>query len=59
MSDAIENEMHCIDADRGKLYVGSNPIRKVYSAPDEKYVSGYKGKISEFPRGRINYKLLL
>jgi hypothetical protein len=41
MSDAIENEMHCIDADRGKLYVGSNPIRKVYSAPDEKYVSGY------------------
>jgi hypothetical protein len=30
MSDAIENQLHCIGADRGKLYIGSNPPEKCF-----------------------------
>jgi hypothetical protein len=59
MSDAIENEMHSAPLELMQIaanYVGSNPTKvpKVYNVPDE--VSGHKGNISKFPRGRIiNY----
>jgi hypothetical protein len=45
MSDAIENEMHCA---LPELQITTNSMQKK--------ISGYKGKLSEFPRGRIiNY----
>jgi hypothetical protein len=63
-SDAIENEMYCTPPELRQIAVNSiqdlipKKSRKVYDFYIVLLmkVSGYKGKISEFPRGRIiNY----